>query len=132
MRKQWIKVVTALIGVIMILPGCGINVGKNPDKVRTQSYADDGYLGRSSGNPRLPGHHIVTNYGTDNTSMREAIRNVPGVADSSVTFNGADAYVTIKLAPDLMAREIPTVEQQAATVLRFNYPRYIIHVTSMR
>jgi hypothetical protein len=64
--------------------------------------------------------------------MKRAIKNVPGVTDSNITFNGADAYVTIKLAPGLAAREIPTVEQQAATVLRFNFPRYTIHVKSMK
>lgn len=117
---------------LLILSGCGNNAKTNSNGMKAKSYANDGYLGRANSNPSLPGHHIVTNYDRDNRSMRDAIRKVPGVADSTITFNGADAYVTIKLAPGLKAREIPTVEQQAATVLRFNYPRYTIHVKSMK
>jgi hypothetical protein len=134
MRKQWKAVgfTFALLSAAVLASGCGNNSGANSNGVRSQGYSDDGYLGMTNNRPRLPGHHTVTNYGVDNVSMREAIENVPGVADSNITFNGADAYVTIKLEPGLLAREIPTVEQQAATVLRFNYPRYTIHVTSMK
>jgi len=128
MNKQLRKWMPAGLAVcaLMVSAGCGTHGG-----VKTQSYKPDGYMGMTSTHPGLPGHHIVTDYATDNTSMRRAIKNVPGVVDSSITFNGADAYVTIKLAPGLAAREIPTVEQQAATVLRFNYPRYTFHVKSM-
>ncbi|WP_239618189.1 hypothetical protein [Cohnella mopanensis] len=131
MQMKW-KTMTLMALVICVLwatPGCG---KQTTNGMKAQNYKNDGYLGRANSNPQLPGHHIVTNYNTDNRTMREAIRKVPGVADSSITFNGADAYVTIKLTPGLQAREIPTVEQQVATVLRFNYPRYTIHVKSMK
>jgi len=134
MFKQWktVKMMGVATLVLLTLSGCANNGKANPNGLKAQNYGNDGYLGRANSDPSLPGHHIVTNYNTDNRTMREAIRKVPGVADSSITFNGADAYVTIKLAPGLQAREIPTVEQQAATVLRFNYPRYTIHVKSMK
>jgi hypothetical protein len=134
MRKHWkaIGFTIALFSAVALASGCGNNSGTNSNGVKSQGYSDDGFLGMTNNRPRLPGHHTVTNFGVDNGSMRDAIKNVPGVADSNVTFNGADAYVTIKLEKGLLAREIPTVEQQAATVLRFNYPRYTIHVTSLK
>jgi len=130
MRRQW-KAVLAGFVLLLILGGCANNGRVNPG-VKAQNYKPDGYMGQTNARPGLPGHHIVTDYRNDNISMKRAIKNVPGVADSNITFNGSDAYVTIKLAPGLSAREIPTVEQQAATVLRFNYPRYTIHVQSMK
>jgi len=133
MQKHWKTMIStmALISLLMLGSGCG-RTTTNLNGVKSQSYGADGYLGMSNSNPRLPGHHLVTDYHKDNASMRQAIKNLPGIADSNITFNGADAYVTIKLVPGLQAREIPTLEQQAATVLRFNYPRYTIHVRSMK
>ncbi|MFC4306876.1 hypothetical protein [Cohnella boryungensis] len=131
-RKTTILALAALV-MLLLLGGCGVNRGgSQADGLKARSYKPDGYLGMTNTHPKLPGHHIVTNYASHNGEMKRAIKNVPGVADSNITFNGADAYVTIKLAPGLAAREIPTVEQQAATVLRFNFPRYTIHVKSMK
>jgi hypothetical protein len=116
----------------MIVSGCGNNDETKSNGVKAESIGNNGMRGMANNHSHLPGHHAVTDYDRDNASMKQAIKNLPGVSDSNVTFNGADAYVTIKLAPGLQAREIPTLEQQAATVLRFNFPRYTIHVTSMK
>lgn len=134
MLKQRTRVLLAvvLVSVLIALTGCGNNNGKNAERFTARSYKNDGYLGMTNAHPRLPGHHMVTDYSNDNVSMNQAIKNIRGVAGSNVTFNGADAYVTVKLTPGLLAREVPTVEQQVGTVLRFNYPRYTIHVTSMK
>jgi len=140
MNHSWLRTSAASIALgALLIAGCaaGSNGTAGDGNVRSggtkaQGYKQDGFLGQQNARPDLPGHHIVTGYANDNVSMREAIRNVPGVAGSTVTFNGAEAFVTIKLAPGLSAREIPTVEQQAATVLRFNYPRYTIHVKSAK
>jgi hypothetical protein len=134
MRKQW-KIIVLIIMVIcflMVAAGCGTNTVRNSNGVKTQSYGDDGYLGMTNSHPRIPGHHMMSDYNADNELMAQSIKNLPGVAGSNVTFNGTEAYVTIKLKPGLQAREIPTVEQQVATVLRFNFPRYTIHVRSMK
>lgn len=135
MVKAWIQASVASAALCaLLLAGCaaGGNGNAGNGGVTAHRYKQDGYLGQQNARPDLLGRRSATGYANDSVSMREAIRNVPGVADSSVTFNGADAYVTIKLAQGLNAREIPTVEQQAATVLRFNYPRYTIHVTSVK
>jgi hypothetical protein len=75
---------------------------------------------------------MTLNYANDANMMREAIRDIPGVAGANITFNGPEAYVTVKIRPDWDPRRVSTIERQAASVLRFNFPRYTIHVTSIR
>lgn len=141
-RKAMLLIATAACA-LLLAQGCGNNNNGddannggtnngNGNGVTTQNYGDDGYLGRTNSYPRIPGHHMTNTYANDTQAISEAIKNVPGVAGSRVTFNGADAYVTIKLEQGLKTNEIPTVESQAASVLRFNFPRYSIHVSSMK
>lgn len=142
-RRNRLLLIATTACALLIASGCGNNNsgtsannnganngGGNGNGVTTQNYAQDGFLGRTNTYPRIPGHHMTSTYANDSQSMSEAIKNVPGVASSRVTFNGADAYVTIKLEQGLAQNEIPTVESQAASVLRFNFPRYSIHVSS--
>lgn len=132
-RTTILWVITVACTLIMTA-GCGGNGNNNAggNGVKTQSYGEDGYMGMTNSYPRIPGHHMASTYEADNDLMKQAIQNVPGVNGSNVTFNGADAYVTIKLDQGLQAREIPTVERQAASVLRFNFPRYTIHISSTK
>jgi hypothetical protein len=122
--------IIAVLCAMLLVTGCGNS--NNSNGVKTQSYGNDGYLGRTNSYPKIPGHHMASTYDADSDLMMQSIKNLHGVRGSSVTFNGAEAYVTIKLKPGLLPREIPTVERQAASVLRFNFPRYTIHVRSMK
>ena len=143
-QRKRTALIVATACVLLVSSGC-TNKGSNTNNtnnanstnnasngVRAQNYADDGYLGQTNTNPRIPGHHMTSTYNNDGQAISEAIRKVPGVAGSRVTFNGADAYVTIKVDPSLRPNEVPTVESQAASVLRFNFPRYTIHVSAMK
>ncbi|MEK0315410.1 hypothetical protein [Cohnella sp. 56] len=124
-------VAAALIAAALPIAGCGASGGSNASSIKQQSYADDGLLGRTSSYPRIPGRHMALNYDNDFKMMSTTIKNLNGVAGSNVTFNGADAYVTVKLKPGLDAQQRQTVESQAASVLRFNFPRYNIHVSTV-
>lgn len=64
----------------------------------------------------------------DARAMWALVRNIRGVADMDVRFSGADAYVTLVVRNDLQPREIPSVEKQVATTLRFHFPRYVFHM----
>jgi hypothetical protein len=140
MRKKrksvvWMAAVAAVVACVMVVSGCGYKGNgnaSNTNGVKSQSYGNDGYLGMTNSYPRIPGRNMASNYKADNNLMQQAIKNVPGVRGSNVIFNGAEAYVTIKLAPDLQTQEISTVEREAAAVLRFNFPSYTIHVSSMK
>ncbi|MDI4648851.1 hypothetical protein [Cohnella hashimotonis] len=121
----------ALLAASLPIAGCGVSGGSNSSSIKQQSYADDGLLGRTSSYPRIPGRHMALNYDNDYKMMSTTIKNLNGVAGSQVTFNGADAYVTVKLKPGLDAKQRQTVESQATTVLRFNFPRYNVHVSTV-
>ncbi|MBB6675566.1 hypothetical protein [Cohnella nanjingensis] len=126
--KTWAVIaLAASLSLAGLASGCG-NMGHNANKVKTQSYGDDGFLGRTNSYPKIPSRHMALNYDNDYKLMTQSIKGVPGVTGAKVTFNGADAYVTVKTAKGLKANEIPTVERQVASVLRFNFPRYNIHV----
>jgi hypothetical protein len=117
----------------LLIAGCAAtgNTGRT-GTVKSQSYGDDGYLGMTNAHPKIPGRHMALNYTNDASMMQQSISNLRGLAGSNIVFSGADAYVTIKLKPGLSAQEIPTIEREAASVLRFNFPRYNVHVTSMK
>jgi hypothetical protein len=111
--------------------GGGNDNGNGGDNgARMQGYSDDGYLGITSSYPRIPGRHMALNYSSDARMIRESIRDVRGVDGADITFHGAEAYVALRLKSGLADREIPTIERNAASVLRFNFPRYTVHVTS--
>ncbi|MFC5529087.1 hypothetical protein [Cohnella yongneupensis] len=133
-QKRKLVLIALAACALLLASGCGKNANNNgtTNGIKAQNYADDGYLGRTNSYPKIPGHHMTSTYSNDSRMIGEAIKNVPGVAGTKVVFNGADAYVTIKLAPGLKPNEIPTVESQAASVLRFNFPRYTIHMSSMK
>ncbi|WP_276357847.1 hypothetical protein [Cohnella caldifontis] len=128
----------ACVAAIVLTAACGANngagnaAGGTNGRTQAQGYSDDGFLGTTNSYPKIPGRHMTLNYVNDANMMRDAIRDVPGVAGSNITFNGAEAYVTVKIRPDWDPRRISTVERQTASVLRFNFPRYTIHVTSTR
>jgi hypothetical protein len=104
----------------------------NDNGVKTQDYGDDGYLGTTRAYPVIPGHRRTLNYPAQTASMQDSIRDVRGVAGANITFSGTDAFVTVRLHPAVAPREVSTVEREVASVLRFNFPRYTIHVTSLR
>ncbi|CAM3988692.1 hypothetical protein COLU111180_18205 [Cohnella lubricantis] len=112
------------------IAGCGNQ--QQSSSIKSQSYANDGYLGQTNANPHIPGRHMALSYKNDGVLMADAIKNVRGVRSSAVTFNGAQAYIRIKLDPGLSAQDTSRVEKEAASVLRFNFPRYTVHVTSYK
>ncbi len=127
-KAAGLLVLTAAIG---IAAGCATGGAGRNNGMNTQSYSNDGFLGATNANPHIPGRNMALNYPNDARLMQDAIRDVDGVAGANVTFNGANAYVTLKLEQGIEPRRVPTVERQAAAVLRFNFPRYNIHVQSI-
>ncbi|MCL6608063.1 MAG: hypothetical protein K6T74_08230 [Geminicoccaceae bacterium] len=132
-KRQRLRAALPVCPFALALLASGCAAGNHSSSsIQPNSYANDGYLGTTNANPHIPGRHMALHYKNDAVLIQQAIKNVRGVRGSRVTFNGADAYVTIVLAPDLNPNEAATVERQAASVLRFHFPRYTIHVTSTR
>jgi hypothetical protein len=124
MRLQW-RVKAGVLGTLLcmlmvsVMSGCGREDRASPHKIRSMSDLD----GRSQ-------RQVSED---DKRAMWEIVRHIRGVADMDVRFSGADVYVTLVVRDDLQPREVPSVEKQAATALRFHFPRYVFHMqTTMR
>jgi len=130
-KRLWAGLTALSLAIALLPTGCASG-NSNSSSIKPQSYADDGYLGTTNSNPHIPGRHMALSYKHDADLIREQIKNVKGVRGSRVTFNGTDAYVRVLLTPGLNPTEAPTVERQVASVLRFNFPRYTIHVSSSK
>ncbi|TJY38987.1 hypothetical protein E5161_19365 [Cohnella pontilimi] len=146
-RKRGRSRLAALMALVMLLTlAAGCNAGRtsygenNPQgangddnvSAKGQRYPDDGYLGTTYSYPSIPGHRRTVGVRTQTNSMRDAIRDINGVAGANITYQGNDAFVTVNLHPDVQPMDRPRIERQVASVLRFNFPRYTIHVTSTR
>jgi hypothetical protein len=124
-----------LLLILIAVAAAGLAAGcsqANNNGMKAQRYSNDGYLGTTNANPHMPGRNMALNYENDAKLMRDSIRHLPGINDANITFNGAEAYVTLKVDPTLESRRVLTLERQAAAALRFNFPRYTIHVRSMK
>lgn len=129
-RKQFRLLLLSL--VIVTAAALAAGCAKTNGGMNAQRYSDDGYLGTTNANPHVPGRNMALNYKNDAKLMQDAIRNLPGLNSASVTFNGSEAYVTLKMDRSLDDRRVLTLERQAAAALRFNFPRYSIHVRSSK
>ena len=122
-----------LAAALCLSAGCaGYNTGKAGNGMKTQNYGNDGYLGTTNANPHITGRNMATSDANDAEAMRQAIGNLRGIAGANILFNGPDVYVALKMDSGVDARRAPTVEREAAAVLRFNFPRYTIHVYSTK
>lgn len=119
-RQALLFIVTAII-----LSSCGTSSGSN-----TKSYADDGFLGLSNANPKLPISPTAITNRRDIDLMRQALATIPEVKKASITVNGPHAYVSLSLLDDLSASQVKAVENKALQLLAMNVPRYSFKVTS--
>lgn len=119
-----------LSAAVALSAGCAQG-GAGNNNMNPKQYSNDGYLGTTNANPHIPGRYMALNYANDSRMMQETLRTVDGVAGAHITFNGATAYVTLRLNHGIEARRVPTIERQAAAALRFHFPRYDIYVRSM-
>jgi len=106
--------------------------GANQGAPSPQPYSHDGFLGNSNINPHVQGRSMSVSDAEAAKAMQQAISGMRGVKGANIAFNGPEAFVSLKIDPNVDAKQVPTIEREAATVLRFNFPRYSIHVRSMQ
>lgn len=134
-NRAAVRIVPALLlaAALSLFSGCaGSNSANTGNGIRTQNYGSDGYLGTSNANPHIHGRNMTVSDANAADMMRRAIGDMRGVIGANIAFNGPDAFVTLKVDPGIDAMKVPTIEREAATILRFNFPRYTIHVRSLR
>lgn len=131
---KWITVALAL-GLLLMLSACGNNNDGNNNNnsnnsMKTKSYGNDGYLGRSNSNPHLPNRNgSYLNYGEDGDFAEKKLKEIGGIAKMNITFQGPNIYVTLR--PESGVDEAK-LRHKALSVLRSNMPRYIVHVDTSK
>ncbi|CAH1199394.1 hypothetical protein PAECIP111893_01343 [Paenibacillus plantiphilus] len=134
---KWISV-ALMLGLLLMLSACGNNNGGNNDNndnngntsMKTRSYGNDGYLGRSNSNPHLPNRNgSYLNYGEDGDFAEKKLKEIGGIAKMNITFQGTNLYATLR--PEAGVDEAQ-LRHKALSVLRSNMPRYIVHVNTSK
>lgn len=111
------------------LTACGGNKSSS-NNLNSNSYGNDGYLGLSNSNPHLPNRNgQFINYNDDGRFAEKQLAKVKGIAKSTLLFQGPNLYVTIKTKPGYDEAQI---RQKAISILRYNMPRYTVHINTVR
>ncbi|WP_219834906.1 hypothetical protein [Paenibacillus sp. R14(2021)] len=124
MSKKRVMIGTLALAAAISLAGCGHKDATN--NYNADSYGHDGYMGLSNSNPHLPNRNgSFLNYVSDGKFAQRQLKQVQGIDKVSMMFQGPNMYVTIKARPGFDAVQI---RQKAIAVLRYNMPRYTVHV----
>jgi hypothetical protein len=120
-RKRFWRI-GLLVVLAAALAGCG---GESGGKVK--SYGNDGYLGLTNANPKIPARTGTTlNYRHDTELMESVLRQIPEVQKIRITLNGPTAHIRITLPAGTTEAEKNRIESQAREAVAFNLPRYRI------
>ena len=118
----------ALLAAIS-LSACG-STKNSSNNYNSNSYGNDGYMGLSNSNPHLPNRNgQFLNYRDDGKFAKKQLKKVYGIADATLIFQGPNLYVRIKTIPGFDESQ---VRQKALLMLRYNMPRYMVHVNTVR
>ncbi|WP_158560863.1 YhcN/YlaJ family sporulation lipoprotein [Paenibacillus contaminans] len=114
----------ALISIALI--GCG----GNADKVKTNSYKNDGLLGTTQGNPNNPANPQYHTYAADTQLIKSTLQQISGIRSSSIIMNGPNVYVNLDLTDDTPLEEAMRIKNEAQTKVSQMMPRYNVKVST--
>ncbi|WP_274648517.1 hypothetical protein [Paenibacillus humicola] len=120
----------AFIAAVLLLGAAACGNANPSNNMNAKSYGHDGYMGLSNSNPHLPnpnGNQL--NYGDDARFAERKLKEIGGVQRVSMTIFGTDLYVSIEPKPGVDEAQL---RNEAIAVLRFNMPRYNVHVKTGR
>lgn len=112
--------------LLLLLAGCAANGG---GRTQANQYDRDGMLGATSANPNLPISPTYHNYSNDVKLMKDTIRGMPGVKDSTILLNGPTAYITLQLNDDVDIEESMRIRNNTQASLQRMMPRYDVRVS---
>jgi len=102
----------------------------NSHQVKT--YGHDGYMGYSNSNPNVPNSFSYLNYKSDGKFAGEVLKQVKGVKDSSITFNGQYLRAFLTVERNVSNEEMKEIQRKAQSLLQSNMPRYQVKVETGR
>lgn len=118
-----------LLLVPLALSACGVTRDSS-NNMNAKSYGQDGYMGLSNSNPRIPNRNgSFLNYGLDGDFVERKLKELGGIEKYNLRFRGPNLYVTLTPAPGVDEVQL---REMAFTVLSSNMPRYTVHVKTVR
>lgn len=117
-----LRAVCVLLLGAALLSGCG----GSPEHNRVKSYGQDGHLGLTNTNPRLPLTPHSQNYQQDADFAELKVKQVEGVKKVRLAFDGPTLRVYVTPKAGLSAAQREQVRSRVESQLAFNMPRYKI------
>jgi hypothetical protein len=116
-----------LLGAVLV-SGCGGSI----EQSRVKGYGQDGHLGLSNTNPRLPNTPHSQSYQQDADFAELKVKQVKGVKNARLAFDGPTLRVYVTPEAGLSAAKREQVRSRVESQLAFNMPRYkvIAHLAS--
>lgn len=128
--RSLVLLAVMMLAAALLAAGCSGNNDNGNRGTKAQSYGNDGYLGLSNSNP-----HLLTrsgtqlNYRSDAGLATQQLKTLKGIQQMSISFQGPHLYVTIRPKPGVDEMQL---RHRAIGLLRYNMPRYTIHVNTVK
>jgi hypothetical protein len=120
------------LGCTLMASGCASSTHNSDGTPKAKNFPTDGYMGITSVNPNDPMNPGYHHYRDDARMMRTVIAGIPGITDSTIRINGANATVNLLLDPSISGQEAERIRGEANRVLSQNMPRYNVTVNTSR
>jgi hypothetical protein len=115
--------------LLLCLSACGAT---NENKLKTQLYPQDGYMGMTSVNPNNPLNPTYHHYQDDSDLMKAVLAQFPDIQDSKISIRGPVVYVKLQLRSGLDTAKAQEIRSAAQRALSTNMPRYRVVVSIKR
>lgn len=127
-KGNWLIFVLTLALISIVPFGCA-EPKQSEDQVK--SYGNDGYLGLTNTNPRLPTNPTSSyQYNQDINLVSQTLEGIDEVEKYQVRIRGGELHVKIYLSDQFNRSQIETIEQNVYRQLAYMLPRYDILLTS--
>lgn len=120
------------LGCALLLGGCSTSTHDSDGTPKAKNFPTDGYMGITSVNPNDPMNPGYHHYRDDMRLMNNVIAGIPGIKDSTIRLNGANATVNLVLPGSVSDQEANRIRDEANRALSQNMPRYNVTVTISR
>lgn len=128
MRSMRLALGAVALTAAITMTGCGNKDATN--HYNSNSYGHDGYMGLSNSNPHLPNRNgQFLNQDSDGDFAQRKLKEIPGLEKATITFQAPDMYVAVTPKKGYASAD---VKAKALSVLKFNMPRYVVHVRMTR
>jgi len=126
-QQRLMRAAVPLALILLILTGCAQHAPE-PTASQLKTYSNDGLLGITDANPNLPLNSSYHTYAVDQQMVVSVLKQVPGIANARILFNGPHLNIYLKLPKGTTPQMAAQVQQAAFQAICLNMPRYQVNV----